>query len=78
MPHICNPSRGSLQRSGPSKIGVLIRDAPAKIGNAITKAKKQRNYAGYWENPDGEMELRIPNTHQKTNFVHKGETSKYL
>ena len=37
----------------------------------MEKVKRQRNYAGYWENPDGEMELRVPNAPPSEGVVNK-------
>ena len=41
------------------------------MGRAMAKVKRQRNYAGYWENPDGELELRVPNAPPREGVVNK-------
>ena len=51
------------------KIGAAIRGGCQRLGRAMAKVKREKNYAGYWENDDGGMELRLPNAPPKENAM---------
>ena len=58
-------------RAASSKIGATIRDGTRRLKRAAAEVKQRKNYAGYWENGDGGVELRVPNAPPAENVVAK-------
>ena len=58
-------------RAASSKIGATIRGGTRRLKRAAAEVKRRKNYAGYWENGDGGVELRVPNAPPAENVVAK-------